>query len=242
MSGTGDGGADVAAIVDEATDAFAVLGATGTLTASATLSFVVRAGDGLVAVKHPDPFRPGSRPDVAVTPLHGEPGPALRLGDGPRYAAVFRAHPEITVVAHVHAPHLGAWSQTHRPLPLTYVPVQRATLAAEVPVYVDRRQGEDAFILDTLAADPDVPAILEANGGATVWGPGSLTDLARFVLLLEEGARLLVLAELVGGARDFGPGVLAQQWSFTGLAGTPRGRARIAAAEAAHAGIGGAAS
>ena len=44
---------------------------------------------------------------------------------------------------------------------------------AELPVYIDRRQAEVDFILEQIARDPAVPAIVEANGGGTVWGrPG----------------------------------------------------------------------
>ena len=39
-----------------------------------------------------------------------------------RYRPIFEEFPEITTVVHVHAPHLGAWSQSHRPLPINYVP------------------------------------------------------------------------------------------------------------------------
>ncbi|TJZ90287.1 hypothetical protein [Actinacidiphila oryziradicis] len=100
---------------------------------------------------------------------------------------------------------LAAWAQTHRPFPLHYVPDQRETTAAELPVYLDRHEGEDAFILRTLSDEPDVPGILEANGGATLWSRGDLLDLARLILIVEEGARAQTLAEPLGGARDFGP-------------------------------------
>jgi L-ribulose-5-phosphate 4-epimerase len=38
-----------------------------------------------------------------------------------------------------------------------------------------------------------------------------------FIVLLEEGAQFQLLAEAAGGAQEFGPGVLAQQWQMTGL-------------------------
>ncbi len=36
-------------------------------------------------------------------------------------------------------------------------------------------------------------------------------------LLLEEGAQIQLLAELVGGSREYGQGVLHQQWKMSGL-------------------------
>jgi len=126
-------------------------------------------------------------------------------------------HPEITTVVHVHAPHLGAWSQTHRPLPIDYVPVQRFNLVRELPVYVDRTQPEVEYILEILEKDPDNFAVLEANGGATVWGRRGLLKTAEEIILLEEGARIQILAQLLGGSQPFGPGVLAQQFAMSQL-------------------------
>jgi hypothetical protein len=225
-----------ASLLADAGTAFRVLRDTGTLTPSATLSFTVRVPgeeDLLASVKHPDPLRPDAAPEVLFTSVEDGPGALRPWGDGLRYAAVFAAHPWLTAISHVHTPHLAAWGQTHRPFPIRYVPVQRDTLAEELPVYLDRREGEDAFIVRVLRDDPEVPGILEANGGATVWSRGGLLDLARAILLLEEGARALVLAEAAGGARPYGPGVLAQQWGAMGRADSPRARARIAELDAA---------
>jgi ribulose-5-phosphate 4-epimerase/fuculose-1-phosphate aldolase len=134
-----------------------------------------------------------------------------------RYNKLFEQHPEITTVSHVHSPYLGAWAQTHRTLPIRYVPVQRYLLTRELPVYIDRRQPEQEFILERLRLDSHTPAILEANGGSTVWGKQGLRKLAEFILILEEGARLQLLAESIGGSREYGPGVLVQQFKMSGL-------------------------
>lgn len=124
---------------------------------------------------------------------------------------------DVTTISHVHAPNLGAWAQTHRTLPIRYVPVQRFHLFKELPVYIDRRQAEVDFILDQLKVDIEYRAILEANGGATVWGRQGLQETAEFILLLEEGAQIQLLAELIGGSREYGQGVLHQQWKMSGL-------------------------
>ncbi|SHN29272.1 class II aldolase/adducin family protein [Actinacidiphila paucisporea] len=226
------------ALLADAAVAFRVLHGTGTLTPSATLSFVVRVpgGDQVVNVKHPDPFRPDEPPKAVPTSILDGPGALRPWGDGIRYTAVFAAHPWLGSIAHVHTPHLAAWAQAHRPFPLRYVPAQRETTAEELPVYLDRHEGEDEFILRTLAEDPDVPGILEANGGATLWSRGGLLDLARLILIVEEGARAQTLAEPLGGAREFGPGVLAQQWNAMGRGDSERARERISRTEALYAG------
>jgi hypothetical protein len=79
------------------------------------------------------------------------------------------------------------------------VPVQRFHLFKELPIYIDRRQAEVDFILDQLKVDIEHRAILEANGGATVWGRQGLQETAEFILLLE-GAQIQLLAELAGEA------------------------------------------
>jgi hypothetical protein len=68
-----------------------------------------------------------------------------------------------------------------------------------------------------LSRDPQVPAILEANGGSTAWGRKGLLALANYIVLLEEGARFQAIAETLGGSKDYGPGVLEQQWKMSGL-------------------------
>lgn len=40
---------------------------------------------------------------------------------------------------------------------------------------------------------------------------------AEFILLLKEGAHIQIAAEAIDGSRDYGPGVLAQQFRMSGL-------------------------
>lgn len=216
--------ATIRAFADETLDAaiiaFRALRETGTLSPGGTVTFVERVPgeDAIVSIRYPGPFAPDARPTAALFDLEGVPlGEAGDRG-GARYLPVFRAHPHITSVSHVHTPYLGAWAQSHRPLPIRYVAVQRWTRARELPVYVDRTQGESEFIAAALGIEPSLPAILEANGGATAFGARGLTALAETILLLEEGARFQAIAETLGGAREYGPGVLDQQWKRTGLA------------------------
>jgi ribulose-5-phosphate 4-epimerase/fuculose-1-phosphate aldolase len=205
----------VAKVLVEAQLAFDVFRETGTITANGTVGFVERVPgeDKLVIVNDPGPFNRVKKLEATVagfdgTVYQGRPG-----GVG-RYTKIFQQHPEITTVSHVHSPYLGAWAQTHRTLPIRYVPVQRFKLIRELPVYIDRRQQEVDFILDQIKFNPHTPAILEANGGSTVWGKEGLRKTAEFILLLEEGAQIQLLAESLGGSRDYGPGVLAQQWKM----------------------------
>ncbi|MFT4021962.1 MAG: class II aldolase/adducin family protein [Acinetobacter sp.] len=198
--------------------AFEVFRQTGTITANGTVNFVERApiDNVLVTFNYAGPWSQDGKSKIVVETLQGEVLVG-RQGAGGRYNRLFREHEDVTTISHVHAPNLGAWAQTHRTLPIRYVPVQRFHLFKELPIYIDRRQAEVDFILDQLEVNIEYRAILEANGGATVWGRKGLQETAEFILLLEEGAQIQLLAELVGGSREYGPGVLQQQWRMSGL-------------------------
>lgn len=208
--------------IDEQRDlaeyAFEVFRQSNTITANGTVNFVQRVPfeDTLISINYAGPWKRDIKSTVSVETLAGEVLLGRKAGGG-RYNKLFREHADVTTISHVHAPNLGAWAQTHRTLPVRYVPVQRFHLFKELPNYIDRRQAEVDFILDQLKIDIEHRAILEANGGATVWGRKGLQETAEFILLLEEGAQIQLLAELIGGSRDYGPGVLNQQWKMSGL-------------------------
>lgn len=205
--------------VKQAQLAFDVLRETGSLTANGTVGFVERipGEEKLVIVNDPGPFRKGQPLTPSVVGFDGTVYIGKGNGGASRYLKLFRTHADVTSISHVHSPALGAWAQTHRTLPIRYVPVQRFHLFRELPVYIDRRQQEVDFILGEIEKNTHTRAILEANGGSTVWGKQGLQELAEFILLLEEGAKIQIDAEAIGGSRDFGPGVLRQQWKMSNL-------------------------
>ncbi|MDR8729509.1 class II aldolase/adducin family protein [Burkholderia pseudomultivorans] len=216
---------ELVAFVERATREFAqavcVLKDTRTLSATNTFQAFQRVPgtDLVVALSAPSPWAASQEIQPVVVTFDGDVlhGDARAGGNGPRYADVFREAPEVDVVIHVHGPYLGAWASAHRALPIRYAPAARHTRAREIPIYIDRRPGEPRFIVDTIRRDPQVPAILEANGGATFWGK-SIVDVSKYILILEEAAYFQALAEPLGGSREFGPGALEQQWKMTGLA------------------------
>ncbi|MEV0462810.1 class II aldolase/adducin family protein [Nocardia tengchongensis] len=216
-----------AAAARDAAKAFRVLRETGTVTGNGTVNFVERVpgADIAVALDEPGPWADDRTVAPVVATFDGE----VLSGTGSAgfvtgYAEVFRAHPEITSVVHVHSPWLGGWAQTHRTFRIRYAAVQRLTLSREIPPHIDRSIGAGDFILDRLSADPDLIAIFEANGGANVIGRGGLLELAKLVVLLEEGAQYQAIAETLGGSAEFDPSNLAVQWGRTGLADEARRR------------------
>ena len=212
----------VTAAQKDARKAFRVLRETRTISASGTLSFTARIpGEQnlLVNLGYTGPW--GDDLDEVATSVVGFDGKnywgkAAQLGEG-RYTKLFVQHPDVQAISHVHAPYLGAYAQVHGTLPLLYVPNRRYRFTAELPVYIDRRQSEVDFIIEAINRDKEVPGIVEANGGSTIWSKKGLLDLANTILFLEEGAQFQVLAAALGGSKAFGPGVLQQQWRMGGL-------------------------
>ncbi|MFE7797452.1 class II aldolase/adducin family protein [Nocardia sp. NPDC057440] len=219
-----------AAATRDAEKAFRVFRESGTVTGNGTVNFVERVpGEEIaVALNEPGPWADDRVIAPVVATFDGE----VLSGTGSAgfvtgYAKVFRAHPEITSVVHVHTPWLGGWAQTHRTLPIRYAASQRLTLSREIPPHIDRTITAGDFILQHLVEDPDLVAIFEANGGANVIGRAGLLELAKFVVLLEEGAQYQAIAETLGGSVEFDPSNLAVQWSRSGLADEARRRGLI---------------
>jgi L-ribulose-5-phosphate 4-epimerase len=207
----------VAQVERDFAKAFRVLKETRTLSATYTFQAYVRApGEAkVVAVHAPDAWADDQQIKAVIVGFDGTVyrGAPNSGGQGKRYADVFKVNPDVDVVIHVHGPYLGAWAGSHRVLPLLYAPAQRHTLAREIPVYIDRRGGESAFINETIRQNANTPAILEANGGSTFWGK-NIIDVSKYILILEEAAYFQGLAEVLGGSKPFGPGVLEQQWGM----------------------------
>lgn len=197
--------------------AFRVLRETHTLSPSGTLFFAVRIPDEdkIITLNYQGLWE--DDPDQPLTAVIGFDGTvygAHKPGGAGRYLKLFKTHDGVQAISHIHTPHLGAYSQAHSPLPLLYVPNRRFRFTAELPVYTNRRQPEVDFILDSIAQDREVPGIVEANGGATIWSWKGLRDLTNNIVLLEEGAHFQILSAALGGSKPFGPGVLEQQWKM----------------------------
>ena len=214
--------ADVTAFAEKikqaAQHAFRVLRETDTTTAYGTVGFVVRVPgqEKLVVVNDPGPWNRGKDIEPAVIGFDGTVYSGNH-GGGNRYNKLFIERPEVNIISHVHTLYVAAWAQTHRTFPINYVAFNRHHLIRELPIYIDRRQPEVDFIVERVNQNPHTFAILEANGGGTVWGKGGVRELTETIILLEEAARLQLLAEAVGGSRNYGAGALRQNWKMTGL-------------------------
>ena len=201
----------------ETSRAFRLLRETHTISPSGTLFYGVRipGEDKIVTLNYQGLWEQDpDRPQTGVIDFDGNSYWSNPPGGTSRYVKLFRTHPDVHAISHVHTPHLGAYSQAHQALPLLYVPNRRFRFTAELPVYINRRQAEVDFILDSIENDRQVPGIVEANGGATVWSWKGIRDLTNTIVLLEEGAQFQILSAALGGSKQFGPGVLEQQWKM----------------------------
>ncbi len=224
----------IEAFVDDARraadTAFRVFRETGTVSANGTVNFVERVpGEELaVALNEPGPWAEDRSAKPILATFDGE----VLSGDGPAgfvtgYAKVFsgaprdhvdraRAHPVAGRVGAdpPHAAHqvrglaapdaLAGHPTAHRPQPV----------AGRFHTRPPRRR-------------PDLVAIFEANGGVNVIGRAGLLELAKFVVLLEEGAQYQALGELVGGTVDFDATNLVAQWGRSGLLDEARRRGLV---------------
>ena len=185
--------------------AFDVLHQTDALLPSGTVQINERVPgrDLLVGINYPSPWTSRS-PELRAsvfgfdgTSVSGDPRAARGAR---RFAAIFEQHPDVSTVVHVHSPYLGALAQVHRVLPVRGTPLHAVLGVDELPVYLDRRQSEVDYILEQLDRTPGLEAIVEANGGATVWGRRGLAETARTILTIEQAARAYVLSAPVADA------------------------------------------
>ncbi|HVT08959.1 MAG TPA: class II aldolase/adducin family protein [Polyangia bacterium] len=200
-----------------------------TLSPSATFQIYQRVPneDIYVNANYPSPWDDGVL-KVAVAGFDGTAYLGKPQGGPGRYTRIFQKHPRVTTVIHAHTPSLGAFASAHKPFNIRYVPITRETIVKELPVYIDRRQAEQDFIVQRLDENPHLEAVVEANGGSTFWGDGILR-VSRRIQLIEEGAHFQLQAQALGGSLPYGPGVLEQQWKM-GL--VPKELAEAALAEA----------
>jgi L-ribulose-5-phosphate 4-epimerase len=216
----------------DAAKASRILWETGTLSASQTFQIYQRVPgqDIYVTAGYPSPWD-NDQVKVSVAGFDGTSYIGKAQSGGGRYTNIFKAHPRVTTVIHAHTPALGSWASAHKPLTIRYVPVTRETIVTEFPVYIDRRQQEQDFIVEQLDANQHLEAVVEANGGSTFWGEDVL-KVSRRIVLIEEGALFQLRAQAIGGSKAYGPGVLEQQWKM-GLVPRDIADAALAAAAAA---------
>jgi hypothetical protein len=149
----------------------------------------------------------------------GEPIVAIKPLSDYQDTVFFEPRFEVDTIIHAHTPHLAAWSLAHLDFPIRYVAAQRHLVSRTIPNHLDRTRTPRDVLTERLNKHPELappPGLLESNGGSNYWGKGIIWT-STLILLLEEAARYQAIAAPLGGAKDYNPGTLEQQWKRTGL-------------------------
>ena len=137
--------------------------------------------------------------------LHGGVLPGYLKEVTPLHIAILRERPDVNAVIHAHAPYLTGFALAGKSLPFHYSALLRYGREDGVPVAEWGPRYAPAPVLKALGEHPDAPAVLLANHGPFAWAQ-SVLDAARFLVLLEEGARFTYLAGNLGGAKPLSAG------------------------------------
>jgi len=124
------------------------------------------------------------------------------------YTAILVERPHVSAAIHTHSHHVEAFAISHRPIPIAYSPVLLAATDQPIPVTPwEPRYSAEPF-KHAMRINPTAPAILVGNHGPFAWGR-DLDEVAGFIIALEEAARVILKAEILGGAKPFPPGARA---------------------------------
>lgn len=128
------------------------------------------------------------------------------------HSEVYRARPDVGGIIHTHSPALLAFALAARELPCRYEALLRYGQAVPVPVVPWAPRGSHQSvtgIIDALATSPGTHAVLLGNHGVLVLSDDP-RQAATLLTVLEEAAEAELLAESIGGAREFPAGALEE--------------------------------
>lgn len=165
----------------EAAKAFRVLRDTRCLDAAGRLEFIARVpGRSLLArFAHPGLWSVTLEPKVSIVDLEDTaPG-----------GEVFRRRPDVTSLARFSAPHLDAWARTGEDFPFKHRSVGGGQSWGLKTYDTDDEEGVAAT-----AAGENYAGVLQRFGGAVLWSQGDIPALAELILLVEQAAKVELLA------------------------------------------------
>lgn len=163
----------------EAAKAFRVLRDTRCLDAAGKLEFIARipGRDLLAHFTHPGLWSVTLEPRVNVIDLEASaPG-----------GEVFRRRADVASLARFSAPHLDAWARTGEDFPFKHCPVGGGR---GLKTY----DTDDEENVASTAASENYDGVLQRFGGAVLWSQGNIPALAELILLVEQAARVELLA------------------------------------------------
>lgn len=134
------------------------------------------------------------------------------------YIEIFRSRRDVKAAIHTHAVYLTAFSVAGRKVPCSHISLPRFNVRVEIPVAKWSPRFDGSTVGCLLAEQPEVPAVLHGNHGVFVFGD-SITEAAKRLVFLEEAARIIYLAEQLGGAKLLPEGAYADIQSGMTAAG-----------------------
>lgn len=143
------------------------------------------------------------------------------------HAAVYKQRPDVRCIVHTHSPYATSFAVAGRPLPLVAESLARWGVAHPIPVARWAPRGSEnavGFIIEAIRTSEAPPAVLLESHGILAWGVSGNEALRR-TIAIEENAQLAVLAEGLGGAKEFTPDMaraaVARKDTFLTAAQTP---------------------
>lgn len=133
--------------------------------------------------------------------------PSALIEAWPIHTAVLAERPKAKATLLFRGRHLAGWAVAGQPIPVRYFQMFNYTSAQHIPVAAAFGDSSDTKpISDALDENPDAPGLLLGTGDTVIWAR-AVPAAARMALSLEEAAQVTAIAEQLGGAKPYAPGI-----------------------------------
>ena len=173
---------------------------------------IERGGESLFAVTASRvPYHRFGIDDVLVVDADIEPlvGDGVPSSESLAHLAIYNARRDVGAVIHTHSVYASAFAAAGRPIPCV-LDEQVLTLGGQVDVAAYASSASDELAANAVAALGDRAAVLLWQHGAI--GVGSdLEEAIAVAELVERVAKIAVIAEAIGGARELSADIVRAQ-------------------------------
>lgn len=118
------------------------------------------------------------------------------------HAAIYRKRSDVNAVIHTHSPNATAFAIAGREIPVAYEAMARFDFTQPVPVAKYGPRGSEQSINNIVeVVQPDTKVVLLENHGLLAFD-SDIQKTIHDILILEESAEMLILADQIGGAKE----------------------------------------